>query len=76
MHAFKRRRKGRSPTEKRARDSVWARVGMRLTFRAELMPGREREHRTFTVSRVLASGRVELDRLAGEHSEMEFEPMP
>jgi hypothetical protein len=47
---------------------------MRLTFRAELMPGRDRAERTFTVARVLASGRVELAGLRGEHTPTEFEP--
>ncbi len=76
MHAFKRKRKARPTTEKRARASAWVSVGMQLTFRAELMPGRERSERTFTVSRVLASGRVELDGLAGQHSETELELVP
>lgn len=51
----------------------WARAGMRLTFRAEVMPGRERVERTFLVARVLASGRVELIGMAGQHAETEFE---
>lgn len=52
---------------------VWASVGMRLTFRAEVMPGRERDRRTFTVARVLANGRVELSGMFGQHAEAEFE---
>ena len=48
-------------------------VGVRLTFRAELMPGRGPGERTFTVARVLRGGRVELAGLAGEHAEAEFE---
>jgi hypothetical protein len=51
----------------------WAKTGMRLTFRAELMPGREPLERTYTVASVLANGRVELIGLAGEHAEKEFE---
>ena len=51
----------------------WARVGMCLTFRAEVMPGRERDLRTFTVARVLRNGRVELNGLLGQHAEAEFE---
>jgi hypothetical protein len=47
---------------------------MRLTFRAELMPGRAAGERTFTVARVLASGRVELVGLGGQHALTEFEP--
>lgn len=76
MHAFKRKkRKTHSPTLQRKQVSAWANVGMRLTFRAEVMPGRERDRRTFIVARVLASGRVELHGLFGQHSETEFEPL-
>jgi hypothetical protein len=53
--------------------TTWANVGMNLTFRAEVMPGRERAERTFQVARVLASGRVELIGMAGQHTETEFE---
>lgn len=51
---------------------VWARPGMIVTFRAELMPGRDREARTFRVKELLPSGRVLLDGVAGEHAEKEF----
>ena len=51
-------------------------VGMRLTFRAEVMPGRETDQRTFEVTRVLTSGRIELENLHGEHALTEFEPLP
>ena len=54
---------------------VWARPGMTVTFRAELMPGREREQRTFRVKELLPSGRVLLDDATGEHAEREFEPI-
>ena len=47
--------------------------GTRLTFRAELMPGREALDRTFTVGRVLANGRVELVGIGGQHAITEFE---
>lgn len=50
-------------------------AGTRLTFRAELMPGREPNERTFEVTRVLANGRVELMNLRGEHAITEFEPL-
>jgi hypothetical protein len=50
-------------------------VGTWLTFRAEVMPGRETEERTFEVQRVLSSGRVELANLQGEHTLTEFEPV-
>jgi hypothetical protein len=49
---------------------------MRLIFRAEVMPGRETHERTFEVERVLASGRIELANLLGEHALTEFEPLP
>jgi len=51
-------------------------VGTRLTFRAEVMPGRETDERTFAIERVLSSGRVELTNLQGEHTLTEFEPVP
>jgi hypothetical protein len=52
----------------------WARPGMGVTFRAELMPGRSRAERTFRVAEVLPSGRITLADFAGEHTETEFEP--
>jgi hypothetical protein len=51
-------------------------VGTQLTFRAEVMPGRESDQRTFEVTRVLASGRIELADLHGEHALTEFETLP
>ena len=54
---------------------VWARPGMPVTFRAELMPGRDRLQRTFTVKELLSSGRVSLQGADGEHAEKEFEPI-
>ena len=60
--------------EKRVRD-VWARPGMPVTFRAELMPGRDRRERTFLVKELLPSGRVSLHGVDGEHAEKEFEPV-
>ena len=54
---------------------VWARPGMMVTFRAELMPGREREERTFRVQDVLSNGRVLLHGVDGEHAEREFMPI-
>jgi hypothetical protein len=62
--------------ERRARSlhygNVWARPGMQLTFRAELMPGRDSSERTYRVTEVLPSGRVTLEGVAGEHMEKEF----
>jgi|ERR1043166_469789 hypothetical protein len=55
--------------------NVWARPGMTVTFRAELMPGRDREQRTARVKKLLPSGRVLLDEVAGEHGQGEFDPM-
>ncbi len=52
---------------------VWARPGMKVTFRAEVMPGRERDERTFRVKKLLPSGRVLLDGVDGEHAAREFE---
>jgi len=54
---------------------VWARPGMPVTFRAELMPGRDRQERTFRVKELLTSGRVSLHGVDGEHTETEFEPI-
>lgn len=66
----------RSKREGRKRDSSrdrWARPGMKVTFRAELMPGRDGSERTFQVTDLLPSGRVLLDGVSGEHAEKEFE---
>lgn len=52
---------------------TWARPGMKVTFRAELMPGREGGERTFHVTSLLPSGRVLLDGVSGEHAQKEFE---
>ena len=51
----------------------WARPGMKVTFRAELMPGRDPDERTYEVTDLLPSGRVLLDRVNGEHTQTEFE---
>ena len=56
-----------------ARVAVTTLAGARLTFRAELMPGRAAAERTFQVARVLANGRVELTELGGQHAMTEFE---
>jgi len=58
--------------QKRVGD-VWARPGMIVTFRAELMPGRDRDDRTFKVKELLSSGRVSLQGVDGEHTASEFE---
>ena len=56
---------------KREQSSVAA--GERLTFRAELMPGRDAGERTYEVKRLLPNGRIELANLEGQHSLAEFE---
>jgi hypothetical protein len=48
---------------------------MQLTFRAEIMPGKSREERTFRVRAVLTNGRVTLHDFPDEHREGEFEPV-
>jgi hypothetical protein len=53
--------------------NVWARPGMTVTFRAELMPGRDREARTARIKDLLPSGRVTLHEVSGEHARNEFE---
>lgn len=71
--------KGRLGRRRAARKKLLAArkptVGTRLTFRAELMPGREPAERTFEVARVLTNGRIELANLRGEHALTEFEPL-
>ena len=57
------------------RVDVWARPGMLVTFRAELMPGRDRRERTFRIKELLPSGRVSLHGVDGEHAEKEFDPV-
>jgi len=54
---------------------TWARPGMLVVFRAELMPGRDGSQRTFRVRELLPSGRAVLENFAGEHAEKEFEPV-
>ena len=61
-------------TARKASD-VWARPGMPVTFRAEVMPGRDRLERTFLVKELLPSGRVSLHGADGEHAEKEFDPV-
>ena len=67
--------KRKNVQEPRKIGDVWARPGMMVTFRAELMPGRERDERTFRVKELLPSGRVSLQGVDGEHAEKEFEPI-
>src|SRR6266496_897048 len=62
--------RGRRGGEK---ENSWARPGMTVVFRAELMPGRDGSERSFRVTKLLPSGRVMLEGVAGEHTETEFE---
>ena len=61
------------PEYNRRDSDRWARPGMPVTFRAELMPGRSRAERTYRVRELLPSGRVTLHDFTGEHAEAEFE---
>ena len=71
---FKRQERiARRKRRKQGTVQSWTKVGLQLTFRAELMPGREPLERTFTVASVLSNGRVELIGLSGQHAETEFE---
>ena len=51
----------------------WARPGMLVTFRAELMPGRDGSERTYRIKTLLPSDRVLLAGVSGEHNKNEFE---
>jgi hypothetical protein len=57
----------------KSEESVWARPEMNVTFRAEIMPGRMREDRTYRIENVLRNGRVTLYGLPGEYRESAFE---
>jgi hypothetical protein len=69
MSIFSRKKTSRPQAVKR----VWARPEMQVTFRAEIMPGRTREERTFRVKSVRPNGRVTLYDFPDEHREGEFE---
>ena len=71
MAIFSRKKKEEKPVVQK----VWARPEMQVTFRAEIMPGKSREERTFRVSAVLSNGRVTLHDFPDEHREGEFEPI-
>ena len=65
--------KNSSGRRKPGGEDLWARPGMEVVFRAELMPGRDGSQRRFRVKQLLPSGRVVLEDFAGEHGENEFE---
>lgn len=69
------RNKGHGSEPRDTGGDVWARPGMKVTFRAELMPGRDRAERTFAVKELLSSGRVLLRETGGEHAAGEFEAL-
>lgn len=68
MPVFKKKTKPKS-------GDVWARPGMLVTFRAEIMPNISREKRTFRVESVTATGRVRLENMPNEYNEGSFEPI-
>lgn len=68
MAIFKKKQQA-EPVVKR----VWARPEMRVTFRAEIMPGLTREERTYKIKSVRPNGRVTLYDFPDEHREGEFE---
>ena len=72
---IKRNLRKRRRTAREKVGNTWARPGMSVTFRAELMPGRDRNARTFRIKELLSSGRVILQDTGGEHAEKEFEPV-
>jgi hypothetical protein len=55
--------------------NAWARPEMSVTFRAEIMPGKSREERTFRIEKVLRNQRVVLHGFTGEHRQSSFEPI-
>jgi hypothetical protein len=71
MPLFFRKKKAIPPE----RASVWARPEMLVTFKAEIMPGRSREQRTYRIKEVLSNGRIILYDFIGEHRQGAFEPI-
>jgi len=71
MPIFKKRKK----SAQQSKADVWARPEMNVTFRAEIMPGRSREQRTFRIKEVLRNGRIILYDFFGEHRQGAFEPI-
>ena len=70
-----RKKKKNNDSESAPIKSVWARPEMNVTFRAEIMPGRTREERTYRVKQVRPNGRVTLYDFPDEHRESAFEPI-
>jgi hypothetical protein len=69
MRIFKKKSQQTTPIVSK----VWARPEMQVTFRAEIMPGRSREERTYRIKSVRPNGRVTLYDFPDEHREGEFE---
>jgi hypothetical protein len=65
--------KTRSKHDDRPAVNIWARPEMLVTFRAEIMPDRTREERTYRIDTVLPNARVTLYDLPGEYRETAFE---
>jgi hypothetical protein len=72
---MKKNNSGWAPRKRAKIPNTWARPGMEVVFRAEVMPGRHTSERTFHVTSLLPSGRVLLDGVSGEHAETEFQPI-
>ncbi|HMO81674.1 MAG TPA: hypothetical protein PKD24_12870 [Pyrinomonadaceae bacterium] len=60
---------------KQGSGDVWARPEMQVTFRAEIMPGKTREERTFRIKTVHSNGRVSLYDFPDQHRQASFEPI-
>jgi hypothetical protein len=65
--------KTRGNNDDRPAVDIWARPEMQVTFRAEIMPDRAREERTYRIDKVLPNSRVTLHELPGEFRETAFE---
>ncbi|MFL6375467.1 MAG: hypothetical protein ACJ73D_12425 [Pyrinomonadaceae bacterium] len=63
----------RSKHDDRPALDIWARPEMQVTFRAEIMPDRTREERTYRIETVLPNARVTLHDFPGEYRETAFE---
>src|SRR2546430_9723679 len=65
-------KRGRRRREQTEASDVWARPGMQVIFRAELMPGRDASERTFQVTGLLLSGHGFLCGDVGDHTQTSF----
>lgn len=66
---------GKKTKEPATNNFVWARPEMLVTFRAEIMPGKTNEERTYRIETVLSNGRVKLYNFPDEHRKGAFEPI-